>query len=294
MAYSFYPGCSMEATGKAYLVSLEAVSHALGLELKEIPDWNCCGATVSANAIGDLPQLAMTARNLALAEPAGNDIVVGCSSCYLNMAWANEKFKTDARFRSQVSEALGAAGLKYEGGLRVRHLIDVLVNDIGLDNLKARTIKPLAGMKIACYSGCQTVRAIRRRDFDNVEYPVMLSRIVEALGATPVPFPAAARCCGGSQQFTRVELIHELTGYVLETAAKNGAEAIVTPCPMCHMNTDVYQAEINRVKGTNYYLPVFFLTQLIGLAFDLKPKDLGFSFNVVSPDKLFAKHNIKN
>lgn len=293
MAYSFYPGCSMDATAKASMVSFKEVQQALKLDAREIPDWNCCGATVTANAIGDLPQMALAARNLALAEPAGLDVLIVCSSCYLNLAWVNEKFKTDARFRAQINEALGAAGLKYEGSLRVRHLIDVLVNDVGLDAIKARAIKPLKGMKVACYSGCQTVRALRHRDFDNVEYPQVFDRLVEALGATPVPFPYAARCCGGSQQFTNVDIIYDLTGAVLESAAQGGAEAIVTPCPMCHMNTDVYQPKINKVKGKKYNMPVFFLTQLMGVAFDIKPSALGFEYNIVSPNKLLEKYGAK-
>ncbi|MEW6725861.1 CoB--CoM heterodisulfide reductase iron-sulfur subunit B family protein [Desulforudis sp. 1088] len=289
MPYSFYPGCSMEATGKAYHVSFECVNKALDLEAHEIPDWNCCGATVVANITGDFPQLAVASRNLALAEPAGHDVLIGCSSCFVNLAWANEKFKTDPKFAAKINEALSAAGLKYNGTLRVRQLIDVLVNDVGLEKIKARVVKPLTGLKVACYTGCQTVRALRRPDFDDVEYPQMLDKIVEALGATPVPFPMAARCCGGSQQFTNVQLIYELTGSVLECAAQAGADLMVTPCPMCHMNTDVYQRKINKVLGRNYDIPVLFITQLMGVAFDCKPKELGFEYNIVSPSKVLAK-----
>lgn len=288
MAYSFYPGCSMEATGKAYEVSFNAVKKVLPLEFKDIPDWNCCGATVSANYVGDLPQLAMAARNLALAEPAGSDVVIGCSSCYLNLAWVNERMKLEPEFAAQINEALRAGGLEYNMTLNVRHLIDVLVNDLGLDAIKERVVRPLTGLKVACYSGCQTVRALRRPDFDDVEHPVMLGKLVEALGATAVPFPLAAKCCGGSQQFTNVELIYHLTGKVLESAAQNEADIIVTPCPMCHMNTDVYQKKINSVTGTNYDMSVLFITQLLGIAFGIKKDQLGFGYNVVPINKKLA------
>ncbi|MBO8128325.1 MAG: CoB--CoM heterodisulfide reductase iron-sulfur subunit B family protein [Peptococcaceae bacterium] len=293
MAYSFYPGCSMEATGKAYGVSFEAINKALGLEAKDIPDWNCCGATVVANVIGDFPQQAITARNLALAEKNGaGDILVGCSSCFMNLAWVNERFKTEPEFAQKCNEALSAAGLQYNGTLRVRHLLDVLVNDIGLDEIKARTIKPLEGLKVACYSGCQTVRGVRRPDFDDVERPKVLGQIVEAMGATAVPFTHAARCCGGSQQFTNVNMIYDLTGDVLEAAHQAGADVIVTPCPMCHMNCDAYQKKINQVKGRNYDMPVFFITQLMGVAFDLKVKELGFEHNIVSPQKILKRFGL--
>ncbi|MDP3044438.1 MAG: CoB--CoM heterodisulfide reductase iron-sulfur subunit B family protein [Bacillota bacterium] len=293
MAYSFYPGCSMEATGKAYLVSFEAVEKALELHAKEIPDWNCCGASITANFTGDLPQLAIAARNLALAEPAGLDVLVGCSSCYLNLAWVQERMTLEPAFAAQINEALGAAGLKYDMTLNVRQLIDVLVNDVGLDKIKARTIKPLTGLKVACYSGCQTVRALRRPDFDDVEYPQMMDKVVEALGATAVPFPMAARCCGGGQQFTNLELVLHCTGNVLESAHQAGADIIVTPCPMCHMNTDVYQKKINKVTGTKYNMPVLFITQLMGIAFDLKAKVLGFSYNVMAPGSKLAAYGVK-
>ncbi len=290
MAYSFYPGCSMEATGKAYEVSFHAVMKVLPLEFKEIPDWNCCGATVSANYVGDLPQLAMAARNLALAEPAGLDVVIGCSSCYLNLAWVNERMKLEPEFAAQINEALKAGGLEYNMTLKVRHLIDVLVNDLGLDAIKEKVVRPLTGLKVACYSGCQTVRALRRPDFDDVEHPVMLGKLVEALGATAVPFPCAAKCCGGSQQFTNVELIYHLTGKVLESAAQNEADIIVTPCPMCHMNTDVYQKKINTVTGTNYNMSVLFITQLLGIAFGIDKNKLGFSYNVMPINKKLAMY----
>lgn len=285
MAYSFYPGCSMEATGKASGVSFEAVKHLIPMEVQEIPDWNCCGATVSSNYIGDLPQLAMAARNLALAEPAGLDVVITCSSCYLNLAWVNERMKLEPEFAAQINEALGAAGLQYNMTLNVRHIVDVLVNDIGLDQIKKSVVRPLTGLKVACYSGCQTVRAIRRWDFDDLEHPQLLGKVVEALGATAVPFPAAAKCCGGAQQFTNVELIYHLTGKILQSAADNQADVIVTPCPMCHMNADVYQQKINSVTGTDYHMPVLFITQLMGLAYGVPKKELGFSYNVVPSNK---------
>lgn len=283
--YSFYPGCSMEATGKAFEVSFNAVKDLIPLRVKDIPDWNCCGATVSSNYIGDLPQMAMAARNLAMAEPVGLDVVVGCSSCYMNLAWINERMRLDPEFAAQINEALAAGGLQYNRTIEVRHLIDVLVNDIGLDQVKKSVVRPLTGLNVACYSGCQTVRAIRRWDFDDTEHPQLLGKVVEALGATAVPFPAAAKCCGGAQQFTNVELIYHLTGKVLESAAVNEADVIVTTCPMCHMNTDVYQQKINKETGTNYNMPVLFISQLMGLAYGVPRNKLGFSYNVVHATK---------
>ncbi|ACA60374.1 CoB--CoM heterodisulfide reductase iron-sulfur subunit B family protein [Candidatus Desulforudis audaxviator] len=294
MAYIYYPGCASEATGKSNHISFEAVAHALGLELAgEIPDWNCCGATLVANAIGDFAQMALACRNLALAEKKGHDIIVACSSCYLNLAWPNELMRTNPDFAAKLNEALGAANLSYSGKLKVKHVVDVLANEIGAERIKERTIKPLEGLKVACYSGCQTVRALRRPDFDDVEYPQVMGRIVEAVGAEAVDFPLAARCCGGSQQFTNPELIYDLTGKVLDSAAAAGADVIVTTCPMCAMNTDVFQEKIGKLNKKKYNMPVLFLTQLMGVAFDLKPKDLAFQYNIVSPYGKLKKYGVK-
>jgi len=287
MHYSYYPGCSLEATAIAYHKSLEAVADALGMELEEIPDWNCCGATVASGVVGDFTQQVMSSRNLAVAEAKGNDVLVACSSCYLTLAVTNKRFKEDEHFRKMANEALAAGGLKYNGTLKVRQVLEVMANDIGLDKIKARVTKPLTGLKVAGYVGCQTVRAIPW-DFDDPEHPVFLDRLIEALGATPVYFPMKAKCCGSSHALAQPEIVLSSCRDILSSATEGGAQIAVTPCPMCQMNMDVYQSKVNKDLGTSFSLPILFFSQLMGVAFGLPPVSLGLKHSVVSPYQVLA------
>lgn len=292
MRYSFYPGCSMEGAGIPYLKSIEAVSEALGMEIEEIQDWNCCGATMASGVVGDYTQQVITARNLALVEPKGLDILVGCSSCYMNLANTNKRFKEDKHFKEMANEALAAGGLKYNGTLRVRQILDVMVNDVGLDKIRARVKRPLTGLKVAGYVGCQTVRSIPW-EFDDPENPVFLDKIIDALGATPVPFPMKARCCGSSQASVAPEIVVSYSKNILDSAVAGGAHLIVTPCPMCQLNLDAYQAQLNKAYNTNFSMPVLFFTQLMSLAFDLPPEAAGLKHNIVPPFHALSRYGAK-
>ena len=291
MHYSFYPGCSLEATATAYLKSLEAVAEALGIELEEISDWNCCGATVASGVVGDFTQQVLSARNLAVAEAKGRDILVACSSCYLSLAVTNKRFQEEEHFRTLANEALAAGGLKYNGTLKGRQVLEVLANDIGLEKIKERVTKPLTGLKVAGYVGCQTVRALPW-DFDDPEHPVFLDKLIEALGATPVYFPMKAKCCGSSQALAQPDIVVKSCRAILDSATSGGAQIAVTPCPMCQMNMDVYQGKVNKDLGTNFALPILFFTQLMGIAFGLPPVALGLKHCVVSPNQALAAYGV--
>ena len=284
MRYSFYPGCSMEGPAKPYLKSIEAVGEALGMEIEEIQDWNCCGATIASGVVGDYTQQVIAARNLALAEAKGNDILVGCSSCYMSLAVTNKRFQKDKHFAQMANEALAAGGLKYNGTIRVRQFLEALINDIGLEKIKARVKKPLAGLKVAGYVGCQTVRALPW-EFDDPENPVFLDKLIEALGATAVPFPMKARCCGSSQAVTAPEVVLSYGKNILNSASDGGAQLIVTPCPMCQLNLEAYQGQVNKTYQTNFNLPVLFFTQLMSIAFDLGSPAAGLNFMIVPAAK---------
>jgi len=292
MRYSFYPGCSMEGSALPYLKSFEAVAEALGMEIKEIEDWNCCGATMVSGVVGDYTQQVITARNLAIAEKEGLDILVGCSSCYMNLANTNKRFKEDKHFKEMANEALAAGGLKYNGTLRVRQIMDVMVNDVGLDKIRARVKRPLTGLKVAGYVGCQTVRSIPW-EYDDPENPVFLDKIIEALGATPTPFPMKARCCGSSQASVAPEIVESYGKKLLDSAKAGGAELIVTPCPMCQMNVETCQPQVNKTYNTNFSMPVLFFTQLMSIAFDLPPTAASFKYNLISPIQALSAFGVK-
>ncbi|MCL6610733.1 MAG: CoB--CoM heterodisulfide reductase iron-sulfur subunit B family protein [Peptococcaceae bacterium] len=292
MRYSFYPGCSMEGAAVPYLKSLEAVAGALGMGIEEIPDWNCCGATVASGVVGDYPAQVLAARNLALAEPKGLDVLVPCSSCYMNLALVNRKFLEDDHFRAMANDALGAAGLRYNGTLKVRQIIEVLVKDVGLDRIRTKVKKPLTGLRVAGYVGCQTPRVFPW-EFDDPEQPVYLDRIIEALGATPVKFPMKARCCGSSHSITRPEITTGSGYSIITCALEDRAQIMVTPCPMCQMNLDAYQGKVRQHHKLEASMPVLFITQLMAVAFDLPPAAWAFKYNIVSPFAALERFGIK-
>ncbi len=283
--YTYYPGCSMSATGKAYAESLETVAKVLDIRLAELDDWNCCGATAYFSVRETLSH-AISARNLALAEAQGpgRDVVAACSACYLGLNKTNKYLKEFPELRKRVDSALDAGGLKYDGSLEVRHILEVVVKDVGLEKVAALTTRKLEGLKVASYAGCQMVRPY---GFDDSECPVLLDNLVRAVGATPVPFAMAARCCGGSQMMTNEDAALRMTKNILLCAQDAGADVIITTCPLCQMNLDAFQAKVNHAFGTSFNIPILFFTQLLGLAFQVKP--LGIERGVAKPGPALAR-----
>ena len=227
--YSYLPGCSSSDDGgaKAYGGSSKAVSLVLEMELIELEDWNCCGST-PCSSVNDLASHCLSARNLALAEKKGLDLVTPCSACYVLLRGTNSHLKEYPRAKARVDEALAAGGLKYNGTVKVRHLLDVLVNDIGYDEIAAKVKKQLGGLKVAPYYGCQVVRP--RFGFDDPESPQSLDKLVTKLGAEAVPFPRKAQCCGGALIISEESLALEMVRKILESAVQNGAECVATVC----------------------------------------------------------------
>ncbi len=263
-----------------------AVAKALDIGLLEVNDWNCCGSTPYSSA-DELSSLCLSARNLSLAEKAGFDLVTPCSSCYVMLKRANSRLTEYPKLRSEVGEALAAGGLEYHGTVKVRHLLDVLANDIGYETVKGKMQKSLNGLKVASYYGCQIVRP--RPSFDHPEFPESLDKLVRSLGGEPVSFPLKARCCGGSLIISEEALVLDLVGKILSNAVSNGAECMVTVCPLCQTNLDVYQNQVNKKLKTKFNLPVLFFTQLMGVALGLDENDLGLNTNIIPADRVLAK-----
>ncbi len=284
--YTYFPGCSSsEGTAVAYGESTQAITGALGMELIELEDWNCCGATPYYST-NELESLCMVARNLALADKTGLGLVTPCSACYTILNRANSQFRQYPEVKAKVDDCLAAAGLVYKGTVAVRHLFEVIYNDIGPEAIKSKVKKPLTGMKVAPYYGCQLVRP--ESSFDNQENPQSMERLIASLGAEPVSFPLKARCCGGALVISEPDLTTGLIHKLLESAAESGAECIATVCPLCFTILDAYQAMANKKFKTNYHLPVFFFTQLIGLALGLEPKALALEKGAISAEKVLA------
>ncbi len=286
--YSYYPGCSLQHGNHAYEVSTQAVARALGFGLEELDDWNCCGAT-EYFSVNRLPAYALVARNLALAEQTGaKQLVVPCSACFLNLHKTDKNMKLYHQLGEQVNQALEAGQLHYDAGtVRVRHLLEMVINDIGLEKIGAQVKRPLYGLKLAAYYGCLVARPDAQ--FENSEQPTAMDRLIEALGAKAVPFSLKTFCCGGHMtqisEETALGMIHK----IVRSAAESGADAIVTLCPMCQLNLDVYQEHANGFFETDYHVPVLFFTQLMGLALGLAPRELGFGQEFVDAKSVIDK-----
>ncbi len=285
MKYAYYPGCSLQASAKEYDASTRAVFHALGAELVEIPDWNCCGSS-PAESVDYLLSLALPARNLALAEAMGlYDVVAPCSACYLSLYQVKEHRQRDPQVRAELDEVLEAAGLHYQGRARVRHLLDVLANDLGAEAITPRIKRSLRGLKVVPYYGCLTVRPFMT--YDAPDWPETMDRLLEAMGAEVVPYTLKARCCGGTLITTAKEIGVKLVSDLL--AATDGADCVATVCPLCQMNLDAYQGDVSRVLGREIRIPVFYLPQLIGLVLGLEEKGLLLEKNMVSTRPVVEK-----
>ncbi|MBA7639248.1 8-methylmenaquinol:fumarate reductase membrane anchor subunit [subsurface metagenome] len=281
--YSYYPGCSAEATAVGLGLSAEAIAKPLDMELIELEGWTCCGST-PYGSLDEMESIVVAARNLALAEKTGLDLVTPCSSCYVTLNKARIQLEDHPHLMAQVNEALAVANLEYHGNLRIRHLVDVLVDDITPEVIASKVQQGLDGLKVAPYYGCQLVRP--HYGTDDTEFPHSLDRLVECLGAEAVPYPLKARCCGGALIISEEHLALGLIRKLLDNAVENGAQCIVTPCPLCQTNLDAYQSRVNRKFKTNYNLPVLFISQLIGLTLRLDPMSLGLNTNIVSPSRV--------
>ncbi|MEW6262619.1 MAG: CoB--CoM heterodisulfide reductase iron-sulfur subunit B family protein [Thermodesulfobacteriota bacterium] len=278
MKYAYYPGCSLEGTAQEYDVSTRAVMKAAGHDLVEIEDWSCCGAS-AAEATSELLALALAARNLALAENSEGDILAPCSACYLNLRTAQDLAERSPADLARVNQVLEEVGLKYRGRSRVRHLLDVVVRDLGPDLIRSLVRKPLTGLRLAPYYGCQCLRPYH--DFDDPEAPRSMEPALKATGADVHPWDMGGRCCGASHMTTKPEVALKLVEAILSAA--RGADALVTVCPMCQMNLEAYQDRISKDAGWDLRLPVLYLSQVLGLAWGLPEKDLRLDLNLSVP-----------
>jgi heterodisulfide reductase subunit B len=294
--YMYYPGCSMESSAKAYSESLCAIKDDLGLNLKEIHDWNCCGATEYVG-ISLTPAYALITRNLALAAEQANGtrtVVAPCSACYLNLAKADHYMQERPILGTRVNQALAAGGLHYTPGtFEIRHLLDVIINDVGLDLVKEKVVKPLKGLRIAPYLGCMVPRPDYEGRWSDHEYPNELDRLLKALGAEVIDYPLKTHCCGGHMTQISPDTAFELIRRLISSAEQYKADLMVTLCPMCQMNLDAYQNETNRHFHTNYHMPIVFFTQVIGLAFGKDPKSLGFGSELVDARPALARIGVE-
>jgi heterodisulfide reductase subunit B len=287
MRYLYYPGCSAEATGKAYDASTRAVFAKLGVELEELDDWNCCGAT-SYFSVREMESFAIAARNLSIAQKQGDDdLCVICNACYTTLAKTNRYMNESDEVFKAVNGALGAVDRAYDGQKAVRHVMDILINDVGLEAIAEKVTRRLTGIRVAPYYGCQFSRPMGT--FDDVQFPTTMDRLFETLGADVITeYDAKTDCCGGMMMLTKAEGALRLCHELLTAAKQYGAQVIVAACPLCEMNLEAYQPKVNAMFGTDFNIPVLYFTQLAGLALGVNSRKLAIDRQVISCDGLLA------
>ncbi|MEJ2382667.1 MAG: CoB--CoM heterodisulfide reductase iron-sulfur subunit B family protein [Gammaproteobacteria bacterium] len=288
--YSFYPGCSSQKAASAsnYEVSVQAMCDELDIQLNEIPDWNCCSASIGYAEGGELPRLALSARNMALSEQANpnQDIVATCAACWLATKETQERLHNDDALMEETNQALAEAGLKVKADQNVRHMVEVLIEDFGYDELGKHVKKPLEGVKIAGYVGCQTNRpfGIHGESFENPKY---LDKLIQTMGADAVEnYDKKVSCCGGALAFSEPEKSQALIKDIIEAAYDGGADMIVTPCPVCQMNVEVYQNHINQKYNTKFKMPVVYYSTLMAVAYGKSAKEAALDGQVIRAKQL--------
>ena len=286
MRYAYYPGCSAESTARDMHLSTLAVADALGIEMIEPKGWTCCGAT-AGHQTDRLLAASLPAANLAKIKDMGLDCVVNCAACYNRMCVANHEISTDSEIRRNVSEAIG---IDYDGSVKIKHFIEVLLGDVGLDKISKLIKHPLTGIKVACYYGCLLVRPPKVVKFDDPENPTSLDKLVKAMGGESIDWPYKVECCGGGLSLTRTDVVVSLTDSILGMAKSSGADCIAVSCPMCQVNLDLRQQDIKKQSGRDYQIPIIYITQLLGLCLGISSKKLGLNKLMVSPFKVLEQY----
>lgn len=283
MKYAYFPGCSYHGTGKEYESSTQAVAKKLGMELVTIPDWSCCGATAS-HGKSHLLNVALPARSLGIAEEMGMDVTTGCAACYQQLAHANHKMAEDAGIREKVNKIISKP---YNGTLKVKSLVEA-VGTVDPETIKAQIVKPLTGLKVAAYYGCLLVRPQKITGFDDPEKPMFMDNLMTLAGAEALDWAHKTECCGASLGVSNLDIAVRLINKIIKAAVESGADCFVVACPFCHLNIDWHQKNVNKKLGTSYDIPVFYFTELLGLAMGLSPDELGLKTHFTDTQKVLS------
>jgi heterodisulfide reductase subunit B len=273
---AYFPGCSLHSTAAEYDRTVRAAASVLGLELVEPPGWVCCGSS-PAHSTDHILSTVLPIRTLATVEQMGlSTVTAPCSACFARMKAAAYTVANDGDMAQEVEAQIGYA---YRGTVTAQHLLDTLVDRVGLEKIKASVKKPLAGLKVACYYGCLVTRPSKITQAEHPEYPKKMDDMMRALGAEPVDWSYKTDCCGGALSLTQTPLALEMTRKILQNAHDCGADVIAAVCPLCHVNLDARQSQI----GLEFQVPVLYATQLMTLAFGLGPQVSALDKNLVDP-----------
>ena len=288
MKYAYYPGCSLLSSAAEYARSGEGVLRALGVGLKEIDDWVCCGAT-AAHATSHLLSAALPAISCAEAEKQGLDVLTCCAACYSRLKQTNQQVRDDPELRAQINEIIEE---DYHGNVRVLHITEVLAREVGLEAISSRVVKPLEGLKVACYYGCLMARMPEDLRIDKAEYPTLLDDLMRAVGAEPLEWPHKTECCGAALTLARQKTVIRCCAEILQIAKENGADILAVACPLCQANLDMYQSDAEKLLHHQLGIPVLYFTQLMALAMGLEPQHLCLNKVIVDPLPLLVEKGL--
>jgi succinate dehydrogenase / fumarate reductase cytochrome b subunit len=285
---AYYPGCVAQESGKELDMATRWVAPRLGIELVEFPKFSCCGSGFvdEANLVLNV---ALNARNLSLAEAAGLDLLTICSTCQGMLTLANRTLATRSDIRAQVDAALEPLGIRYRGSTKVKHLLQILVDDIGVAKIGSLVRRPLRGLKVGAFYGCHLLRPRDTLGWEDSEDPHGFEDLIRALGAEPVLYRGRVMCCGFPILFVKEPTANRIAARQVEDAAEHGADAMATPCPLCHISLDTYQPRAAKEVGRSMRMPIFHLPQLLGLAFGASPEDLGLERHMIPVDTALQK-----
>jgi len=288
MEILYFPGCTLSTKAKGFDNSARAAMRALGVELVELPDWNCCGATFPLS-VDNLLALSGPARVLVGARAEGERLAVACSTCYNVLKRTNRLIREDPESREKLNLFIEA---DYQGDLEVVHLLELLRDEIGFEEVGAAVKKPLEGLRVAPYYGCMLLRPPKEVAFDDAENPQVMDELLTSLGAEVVDFSHKGECCGSYLAIKSAEVTGEMSYAVLASAVRNGAQAVATSCPLCQFNLDYHQGEMVRRHAGFEPLPILYFTQLLGLALGLDAGDYGFEKHYVDPRPLLERRRL--
>ncbi|KXA89218.1 hypothetical protein AKJ61_03340 [candidate division MSBL1 archaeon SCGC-AAA259B11] len=283
--YAYYPGCSLKGSAENYENSLFKVFKVLEIDLEELEDWNCCGATLFYST-DELKAYGLSARNLALAEQTGKDIIAPCSACYHTLKKTQKRLRENSSDREKVNRALEQVGLDYRDCVEVKHPLEVVIEVIGLEKIKKKIEGGLEDLKIAPYYGCLFARP---HGVGDPHFPNYMDQLIDAIGGEVIDYPVKTRCCGGLQSYIYREAGLELIYILLNEAERREADAIMTLCPFCHLNLEILQKECRKSYDLHSQLPIVYFTQLLGLSLGIDERDLEFSKSVIPLDQILSK-----
>lgn len=289
MKIGYYPGCSLHSTGVEYDMSTRQVCAALDIDLVEIKDWVCCGSS-PAHQCDEVMSIALPMKNLAIAKESvdSKDLVAPCASCYSRLKIAQQKVK-DPDTKKDIEQVIDTA---CPDDITVLHALDLFVEKVDDSVIKDKVTKPLEGVKVACYYGCLMTRPPETTGKDNFENPTEMEDVMESIGAEAVDWNLKTFCCGAAFALTNTDVVLDLTKQILEDAIASGANAFAVGCPLCHSNLDMRQQQINEKFNTDFNIPVFYFTELMGIAFGIDGKQLGINKHITDVNEFLNERDL--